>query len=131
MKFLHGMIRVKDIEKSLRFYQDFLGLKLAKVSELEDCKLYFLEDDFGHRAIELTANFETPEKYELGECFGHFAFGVKSLDEIGTKLKEFGYEWLWEPFVLNRVNEPNKKTKIAFICDPDGVEIELIEKENA
>ena len=65
MKFLHSMIRVKDIEASLKFYVDFMGLKVSKVSELEDCKLYFLEDEFGNRALELTANFETPEKYEL------------------------------------------------------------------
>lgn len=131
MKFLHSMIRVKDIEASLKFYVDFMGLKVSKVSELEDCKLYFLEDEFGNRALELTANFETPEKYELGDCFGHLAFGVKDLEEFAKRMEEFGYSWLWEPFILNRVNEPNKKTKIAFIKDPDGVEIELIEKSNA
>ena len=45
MKFLHSMIRVKNIEASLKFYVDFMGLKVSKVSELEDCKLYFLEDE--------------------------------------------------------------------------------------
>lgn len=129
MKFLHGMIRVKDIEKSLKFYCDFLNLKVGKITELEDCKLYFLEDEDGNRAIELTSNFDTPaEGYQLGNCFGHFAFGTPDLDEITKKMEKFGYEWKYEPFVLNRVNEPDKKTKIAFIEDPDGVEIELIEK---
>ena len=44
-----------------------------------------MEDEFGNRALELTANFETPEKYELGDCFGHLAFGVKDLEEFAKK----------------------------------------------
>lgn len=129
MKFLHGMVRVKDIEASLRFYVDFLGLEVAKISELEDCKLYFLKDEDGRAAIELTANFETPEGgYDIGSGFGHFALSAPSLDEIGVRLDKFGYEWLYEPFILNRVDQPDKKTRIAFIKDPDGYEIELIEK---
>lgn len=132
MKFAHGMIRVKNIQKSLEFYRDFMGLSVVKITELEDCKLYFLEDEDGNRAIELTANFDSPKNgYEVGNCFGHFAFIVENLDEITDKLSKFDYKWLYEPFVLNRIDEPEKKTKIAFIKDPDGVEIELIEKSNA
>ena len=69
-------------------------------------------------------NDETPEQgYENGNCFGHFAFSVKSLDEFTEKINKLGYEYLYEPFDLN-----GKGTKIAFIKDPDGNEIELIEK---
>ena len=129
MKFLHTMIRVKDIKASLRFYVDFLGLELAETSELEDCTLYYLKDEDGLAAIELTINSKVSENgYNLGDGFGHIALCAPDLDKIGTRLKEFGYEWLWEPFILNRVNEPERKTKIAFIKDPDGYEIELIEK---
>lgn len=122
MKFLHTMIRVSDIEKSLKFYEGFLGLKLSRVLELDDCKLYFLKDAFSDVEIELTHNFETPEGgYEKGTQFGHFAFEVQSFDDVTQKLKECGYEYLYEPFEL----KPG--LKIAFVKDPDGAEIELIE----
>ena len=123
MKLLHTMIRVKDIEKSLKFYQELLGLKLAKKKRLDDCMLYFLSDEYGEVQIELTHNDETPESgYDIGTGFGHFAFGVDSLDEFTKKMKDFGCEYLWEPFKLSAVG-----STIAFIKDPDGYEIELIE----
>ncbi len=124
MKFLHTMIRVKDIEASLKFYTELLNMKLDKKKRLDDCELYFLDDEEGCAQIELTYNDETPEEgYENGSAFGHFAFSVKSLDEFTEKLHSLGYEYLYEPFDLN-----GKGTKIAFIKDPDGNEIELIEK---
>ena len=124
MKLLHSMIRVKDIEKSMDFYTKLLNMKLEKKKRLEDCDLYFLNDEEGVGCLELTYNDETPENgYELGTGFGHFAFSVKSLDEFTEKMNELGYKYLYEPFDLN-----GKGTKIAFIQDPDGYEIELIEK---
>ncbi len=124
MKFLHTMIRVKDIDASLKFYTEVLNMVLDKKKRLDDCELYFLNDEDGCCQIELTYNDETPsEGYVNGSAFGHFAFSVKSLDEFTEKLKRLGYEYLYEPFDLN-----GKGTKIAFIKDPDGNEIELIEK---
>lgn len=124
MKFLHSMIRVKDLKKSLEFYCDFLGLEVQEIKELDDCKLYFLGNkESGETQIELTDNFEKPEKYENGNAFGHFAFGIENMDEARDKIKKFGYEWLYEPFKLNAVS-----SLIAFIKDPDGNEIELIQK---
>ena len=124
MKFLHSMIRVKDIDASLRFYTEVMNMKLNKKKRLEDCELYFLDDEEGVSQIELTYNDETPsEGYQNGNAFGHFAFSVKSLDEFTEKINRLGYEYLYEPFDLN-----GKGTKIAFIKDPDGNEIELIEK---
>ena len=124
MKFLHTMIRVKDINKSLDFYTKLLNMKLDKKKNLEDCELYFLSDEEGTAQIELTFNNETPKNgYELGTGFGHLAFSVKSLEEFTEKLNGLGYEYLYEPFDLN-----GKGTKIAFVKDPDGYEIELIEK---
>ena len=58
MKFLHSMIRVKNIEESLKFYIDFIGLKLIKKNSLEDCDLYFLGEDENDCQIELTYNYE-------------------------------------------------------------------------
>ena len=124
MKFLHSMIRVKDINASLKFYTELLNMKINKKKRLEDCELYFLDDEEGVSQIELTYNDETPEEgYVNGNAFGHFAFSVKSLDEFTQKLEKLGYSYLYEPFDLN-----GKGTKIAFVKDPDGNEIELIEK---
>ena len=124
MKFLHTMIRVKDIDASLKFYTELLGMKLDHKKRLDDCWLYFLNDEENTCQIELTYNDETPDGgYKIGNGFGHFAFSVKSLDEFTQKMNDLGYEYLYEPFDLN-----NKGTKIAFVKDPDGYEIELIEK---
>lgn len=123
MKLLHTMIRVKDIEKSLKFYTELLDMNLAKKMRLEDCTLYFLSDKEGYTQIELTHNDEIPENgYEIGTGFGHFAFEVESMEEFTKKLNSFGLEYLYEPFKL-----PNHNINIAFIKDPDGYEIELIE----
>ena len=75
--------------------------------------------------IELTVNDETPEKgYTQGNAFGHFAFEVDNMDKIAQKVAKLGYEWMYEPFFMDEI-----KTQIAFIKDPDGNEIEFIEKQ--
>lgn len=124
MKFLHTMIRVKNIEKSLNFYTKLFNMEVVEKRRLDDCWLYFLEDKQTSFQIELTYNDETPKNgYEIGSGFGHFAFGVDSLEEFTQKLKQYNYKYLYEPFDLT-----GKGSKIAFIQDPDGYEIELIEK---
>ena len=124
MKFLHSMIRVRDLEKSLDFYTKLLDLEITSKRRLEDCWLYFLKDKESGVEIELTYNDETPENgYEKGTGFGHFAFSIESFEEFTEKLHSLGYEYLYEPFDLN-----GKGSMIAFVQDPDGYEIELIEK---
>ena len=124
MKFLHTMIRVKDIEKSLKFYTEVLDMELEHKKRLDDCWLYFLNDKEKTCQIELTYNDDTPaEGYNIGAGFGHFAFAVDSLNDFTNKIKKLGYDYLYEPFDLN-----GKGSMIAFIKDPDGYEIELIEK---
>ncbi len=124
MKLLHTMIRVKNIEKSLDFYTKLFDMELVEKRRLEDCWLYFLEDKKSGFQIELTYNDETPENgYEIGTGFGHFAFGVDFLEDFTKKLYNNGYKYLYEPFDLT-----GKGSMIAFVQDPDGYEIELIEK---
>ena len=124
MKLLHTMIRVKNAKESITFYTELLNMKFDHQERLDDCTLYFLDDEEGNVQLELTENDETPENgYNIGSGFGHLAFSVESLDKFTKKLNDLGYEYLYEPFDLN-----GKGTKIAFVKDPDGYEIELIEK---
>ena len=126
MKFLHTMIRVKDIDASLKFYTEVLNMQLDHKKRLDDCWLYFLSDENKTCQIELTYNDETPkEGYGQGNAFGHFAFSVDSLNEFTQKIEKLGYQYLYPPFDLN-----GKGSMIAFINDPDGNEIELIETVN-
>ena len=86
MKFLHSMIRVKDIEKSLDFYTKVLNMQLESKRRLEDCWLYFLTDESETCQIELTYNDETPQNgYSIGNGFGHFAFSVENFEEFTEK----------------------------------------------
>ena len=124
MKFLHSMIRVKDIEASLKFYTKVLDMELEHKKRLDDCWLYFLNDKEKTCQIELTYNDDTPgEGYNIGNNFGHFAFECENLDDIEEKMQILGYCWEIEPFYM-----PEIKTRIAFLLDPDNNEIELIEK---
>ena len=124
MKFLHVMIRVKDINKSLKFYQELFDMNLVNEMKLEDSKLYFLSDEDGQTQIELTYNFDTPKDgYKNGNAFGHFAFSTKNMVDFENKMKKLGISWVVEPFVLE-----NYDMNIAFLKDPDGNEIELIEE---
>lgn len=131
MKFLHSMIRAYDVQKSIDVYTKLMGLKISYKADLEDCTLYYLKDETTGVEIELTANFEHPDnKYVNGEAFGHFAFEVDNFDDFTKKMNEFGHKYLYEPFDIVLKGENNvKKMKIAFINDPDGNEIELIEKQ--
>ena len=125
MKFLHSMIRVSNLEKSMSFYKNLLGLEPSHQIRLDDCTLYYLKDETTGVEIELTVNDEIPENgYVNGSAFGHFAFEVDDMSVVSEKVSSLGYEWLYEPFYMDEIS-----TQIAFIKDPDGNEIEFIEKQ--
>ncbi|MDD3236654.1 MAG: VOC family protein [Candidatus Gastranaerophilales bacterium] len=124
MKFLHAMIRVNDIKKSLDFYMKVLGLKPVSELRLDDCTLYYLQNEEGQVQLELTHNDTIPEKgYQNGNAFGHFAFETESMDEFSKRLQKYGLKYTCKPFMLGVI-----KSQIAFLKDPDGNEIEIIEK---
>ena len=101
MKFLHSMIRVRNLEKALDFYTRLLGLKLTEERRLDDCTLYFLTDEESGVQVELTYNDETPgDGYVNGNAFGHFAFYCDNLDEFTNKVTSMGYEYLYSLFIL-------------------------------
>ena len=122
-RLLHTMIRVKDLDRSVRFYTEVIGLREQRRAVLEKAAatLVFISDEEGHHAIELTYNHDGRD-YELGNQFGHFAFGVPDLDAVRDELAGHGVEFSRGPY---QVREGG--SRIAFIRDPDGVELELIE----
>jgi len=126
MSYLHTMLRVKDAEASLKFYIGLFDMRLDTMKKLNDCWLYFLADETGAVILELTENdVIPPEGYSIGTAFGHLAFSVKSMDKFTEKMQTLGFEFLYEPFDLT-----GKGSNIAFLRDPDGYEIEVIERVN-
>ncbi len=124
MKFLHAMIRVKKVDEAINFYCNLLGLKEDRKIRLEDCYLLYLKDERTGFEIELTVNDCIPKTgYSNGDAFGHFAFEVDDMEIITKKMHNLGYEFEIEPFYM-----PEVKTRICFLLDPDGNQIELIEK---
>lgn len=120
------MIRVGDLDRSIKFYTEGLGFKLLRRSEYPDGKftLAFLRapgDSDDGPAIELTYNWGT-DSYERGNAYGHTAFRVASIADVQAKLKRAGYDLSWGPG-----GTPDGSRKMAFVDDPDGYEIELLE----
>lgn len=125
MKISHTMIRVKDIDKSLKFYKEVLGLKVLRTMELEDATLYFISDENETCTIELTYNHELPEGgYTHGNYFGHLALETSDMDKFTETLQFNGLDYTIPPFDVKQGGP-----KIAFVKDPDGFSIELIERK--
>lgn len=125
MKFVHVMIRVKDIDASMRFYTELLDMNRTGEVPLDDCTLYYLSDEDGQTQIELTHNKETPkEGYTNGNAFGHLAFETDSIIEFSKKMEKMGYKYLYEPYFM-----PEVEMYVAFLKDPDGNEIEIMSKQ--
>ena len=122
MKYLHTMVRIKDIEESLDFYVNKLGLKEKRRVNNEKARytLIFLaaeNSDEKTGLLELTYNWD-PEKYEGGRNFGHVAYSVKNIYETCEKLMEGG-------IIINR---PPRDGHMAFVRSPDGISIEILQE---
>ncbi len=124
MKFVHVATRTKDLDKAIAFY-GMLGLQLQRKKELttNQATLAFLAEPDSDFAIELVYNWGKDTVYEGGQRFGHFAFEVDDLDTLFDRLVKAGATPVRRPALLQ-----DEGPKIAFIADPDGNEIELIER---
>ncbi len=124
MKFLHTSITVKDMDTTINFYTKRLGLKLLRRREIPEnnAEVAFLTDEEHSSELELTY-WRGKSSYEEGDQLDHLAFEVEDLDKVIRKMKEEGVEVAKEPYTLK-----GGSRRLAFIRDPNGVWIELIEK---
>jgi len=129
MRILHTMLRVGDLQRSIRFYTDVLGMKLLRTTDRPEQKytLAFVGygDESEHAALELTYNYGV-DKYELGSAYGHVAVEVPNAAAACDVVRRKGGK-------VTREAGPVKggTTVIAFVEDPDGYKIELIEHRPA
>lgn len=119
MKYLHTMVRVTNLDESLKFYCDKLGLKLIRRFDVPEGRytLAFVaaEGDEGN-AIELTYNWD-PEDYGFSRNFGHIAYGVENIYEVCERLARAGVT----------INRPPRDGRMAFVRSPDNISIELLQ----
>ncbi|WP_026871010.1 VOC family protein [Inquilinus limosus] len=123
MKYLHTMVRVTDLEQSLHFYRDLLGLKETRRTENEKGRytLVFLAPPGQEDApIELTYNWD-PEVYTGGRNFGHLAYEVDDIYAFCDKLQKAGVT----------INRPPRDGRMAFVRSPDNISIEILQKGEA
>jgi lactoylglutathione lyase len=119
MKYLHTMVRVTDIEQSLRFYRDALGLREVSRRDFEKGRftLVFLAAPGDEDAqVELTHNWD-PETYPSGRNFGHLAYAVDDIYAACRRLMENGVT----------INRPPRDGHMAFVRSPDNVSVELLQ----
>lgn len=126
MRILHTMLRIGDLDRSIEFYTNILGMRLLRSKEYPEGKftLAFLGygDEVENTVLELTYNWGV-DKYEVGNGFGHLAIEVDDIYQATDKMKMMGGKIIREAGPMNA-----GKTIIAFVEDPDGYQIELIGK---
>lgn len=122
VKMLHTCVRVFDLEKSLKFYKDALGLIETRRVDFNEHKftLVYLSNETGGYEIELTYNYNPEKPYEIGNGFSHIAIGVDDLETEREKHISLGYE------VTGLKGLPGHKPTYYFVTDPDGYKVEVI-----
>ncbi|MFA0088117.1 lactoylglutathione lyase [Vibrio sp. E150_011] len=125
MKFLHTMLRVADLETSIEFYTQVLGMSVLDRTDNNDYRytLVFVgyPDQPNSTTIELTFNWDT-DSYEMGNAFGHIALGAEDIYAVCENITQLGGRVTREPGPVK-----GGSTHIAFVTDPDGYQIELIQ----
>ena len=126
MRILHSMIRVNDLEESIKFYSEVLGMKLLREKEYPEGKFSLAFLGYGketeNTVIELTYNWDTND-YEHGNAFGHIAIEVDDIYKVCEEIKKKGVKVIRDPGPMM-----GSRLLLAFIEDPNGYKIELIEK---
>ncbi len=126
MRILHTMLRVGNLQRSIDFYTQVLGMRLIRQSENPEYKYTLAFLGYGtnpeHAEIELTYNWGV-EQYELGTAFGHIALGVPDAYAACERIRAAGGNITREPGPVK-----GGTTVIAFVTDPDGYKIELIQR---
>ena len=126
MRMLHTMLRVGDMQRSVNFYTEVLGMKLLRTTDRPEQKysLAFVGYDDEERAtvLELTYNYGV-DRYDLGTAFGHIAIGVADVKAACERVRRSGGKVTREPGPVK-----GGHTVIAFVEDPDGYKIEFIER---
>jgi lactoylglutathione lyase len=120
MKYLHTMVRVTDVDKSLHFYRDLLGLKEIRRSDNEKGRytlIFLAAPGQEETPIELTYNWD-PEAYTGGRNFGHLAYQVDDIYEFCDRMMKAGVT----------INRPPRDGNMAFIRSPDNISIEILQK---
>ncbi len=127
MRLLHTMLRVGDLQRSIDFYTQVLGMTVLRQKEYPDGKFTLAFLGYGaeseHTVLELTYNWGV-ESYEIGNGFGHLAIEVDDVYAATEKMRQMGGKILRDAGPMNAGT-----TIIAFVADPDGYEIELIGKK--
>jgi lactoylglutathione lyase len=126
MRILHTMLRVGDLQRSIDFYTKVLGMKLLRTSENPEYKYTLAFVGYGnnpdHAELELTYNWGT-DKYEMGTAYGHIAISTEDIYQTCEQVRAAGGNITREPGPVK-----GGSTVIAFITDPDGYKVELIER---
>ncbi|QNJ18149.1 lactoylglutathione lyase [Synechococcus sp. A18-40] len=125
MRMLHTMLRVGDLDRSIAFYTDVLGMKLLRRKEYPSGRFTLAFLGYGPESdqtvLELTHNWDT-SSYELGDAYGHIALGVEDIRSTCAAISGKGGRVVREPGPMK-----HGSTVIAFVEDPDGYKVELIE----
>ncbi len=127
-RLLHTMIRVLDLQKSIEFYTKLLGMRLLRRNDYEGGRFTLAFVGYGDESdtavLELTHNWDQAEPYEIGSGFGHLAIGVSDIYGACDALRQAGVKITREPGPMK-----HGTTVIAFVEDPDGYKVELIERQ--
>ncbi len=127
-RLLHAMIRVRDLDKSIDFYTRHLGMTLMRRNDYAEGRFTLAFVGYGgegeNTVIELTHNWDQEEDYDLGTGFGHLAIGVPDIYGACERMKAEGVSMPRPPGPMK-----HGATVIAFIEDPDGYKVELVEKK--
>ena len=128
MRMLHTMLRVGDLERSLAFYTGPLGMKLLRRADFPGGRFTLAFVGYGDEShttvLELTHNWDT-KSYEIGSGYGHVAIGVDDIYATCARMREDGVKITREPGPMQ-----HGTTEIAFVEDPDGYKIELIQTKD-